>query len=334
MCASAASPTKELTPMRILPTRPLRAVAAALGLTGLFALAAQAHHYRLESATPPAPFLRDGREDVVIEPSGIAPLGDGRRVLVADDQAAALHVVDVATGARGAPLGSSKLPPTTNTGPSWQGMAVDSEGNYYLVGSHSGKTDEERAASSVVVRFRLRSGDPPAIEDASVVRWNIAGPLEAALQAEGLDAARVAEREVGGLAVREAGGRRELVIGLRKPDDKILAVRRRHHRCAVARRHAQPPPHVRVRRRPPRGHLPAAHLAGVRPRDGRVPRPHDDGARQRVPRQHALARQQWPAECGEVIRDIRGWDEGRCPGRARGQSDQPPDRDQAPDHLR
>ena len=84
--------------MRILPTRSLRAAVAALGLTGLFAVAAQAHHYRLESATSPAPFLRDGRADVVIEPSGVAPLGDGRRVLVADDQAAALHVVDVATG--------------------------------------------------------------------------------------------------------------------------------------------------------------------------------------------------------------------------------------------
>ena len=210
--------------MRILPTRPLRAVAAALGLTGLFAPATQAHHYRLESASPAAPFLRDGRADHVIEPSGVAPLGDGRRVLVADNKAAVLYVVDVATGAFvGAPLSSSKLAPTTSTGPSWKGMAVDSEGNYYLVGSHAGKSDEERAVSSVVVRFRLRSGDHPSIEDDSVVRWNIADSLEAALRAEGLDAARVAKREVGGLAVRELGGHRELVIGLRKPDDKIRA---------------------------------------------------------------------------------------------------------------
>jgi hypothetical protein len=198
--------------------------AAVLGLTGLFALAAQAHHWRLESRSPAAPFLRDGRVDVVIEPSGVVPLGDGRRVLVADDRAAALHVVDVATGALvGAPLGSSRLHPTTNTSPSWEGMTLDSEGNYYLVGSQSGKSDEERAASSVVARFRLRGGDPPAIDDASVVRWNIARPLEAALAAQGLDAARVAEREVGGLAVRESGGRRELVIGLKKPDDKVRA---------------------------------------------------------------------------------------------------------------
>jgi hypothetical protein len=198
--------------------------AAVLGLTGLLTLAAQAHHWRLESASPAVPFLRDGRVDLVIEPSGVVPLGDGRRVLVADDRAAALHVVDVATGALvGAPLGSSKLHPPTKTSPSWQGMTLDSEGNYYLVGSHSGKSDEERAASSVVVRFRLRGGDPTAIDHASVVRWNIARPLEAALEAQGLDVARVAEREVGGLAVRESGGRRELVIGLRKPDDKVRA---------------------------------------------------------------------------------------------------------------
>jgi hypothetical protein len=210
--------------MRMLPTSLLRAAAVVPGLAGLFAVAALAHHYRLESASKPAPFLRDGRVDAAIEPSAVAPIGDGRRVLVADDQAGALHVVDVATGALvGAPLGSLKFPPTTNTGPNWKGMALDSVGNYYLVGSHSGKSDGERAACSAVVRFRLRGGESSAIDDDSVVRWDIARPLEDALRAQGLDAARVAEREVEGLAVRESAGRRELVIGLKKPDDKVRA---------------------------------------------------------------------------------------------------------------
>jgi hypothetical protein len=222
--AAAARPTKELTPMRGLPTRPLGAAAIALGLVGLFAAPARAHHWRLETATLPAPFLRDGRVDVVIEPSGVAPLGDARRVLVAHDKAAPLYVVDVATGTVvGAPLGSPKFPPTTKFGPKWEGMALDSEGNYYIVGSHSGKSDEERAACSAVVRFRLRGGDTPAIDDASVVRWDIARSLEAALRAQRLDERRVAERKIGGLAIREAGGRRQLVIGLRGPDDKVRA---------------------------------------------------------------------------------------------------------------
>jgi hypothetical protein len=117
---SAARPTEELTPMRGLPTRPLGAAAVALGLAGLFAVAARVHHYRLETATPPASFLRDGRVDVVIEPSGVAP-------------------------------------------------------------------------------------------------------LEAAQRAQGLDAAQVAERKIEGLAIREGGGRRELVFGLREPDDKVPA---------------------------------------------------------------------------------------------------------------
>ncbi len=224
MRGAAGRPTEELTPMRGLRTLPLRATAVALVIAGLITGTARAHHWRLESAALPAPFLRDGRVDVMIEPSGVALLGDGRRVLVADDKAAALHVVDVATGALvGAPLSSPKFPPTSRIGPKWAGMALDSEGNYYLVGSHSGKSDEERAASSAVVRFRLRGGETPAIDDASVVRWDIARPLEALLRAQRLDEARVAEQKIGGLAIREVGGRRQLVIGLGAPDDKVRA---------------------------------------------------------------------------------------------------------------
>jgi hypothetical protein len=219
-----AHPTEELTPMRGHPTRPLRVATVALGLAGLFAVAAKAHHYRLESATPPAPFLRDRQADAVIEPSAVEPLLDGRRVLVANGKSAALHVVDLATGTLlGSPLGSPKFPLTTGSGPRWEDMALDTEGDYYLVGSHTAKSDEERAARDSVVRFRLRGGDPPAIDDASVVCWDITRPLEAALRAQGLDPARNAERQVEGLAVLEGGARRELVIGLRKPDDKVRA---------------------------------------------------------------------------------------------------------------
>jgi hypothetical protein len=200
----------------------LRAAAVALGLFGLFALVARAHHYRLESATSPAPFLKDGRVDVVIEPTGVVPLGDGRRVLVAHEKAAPLHVLDLDTGALvGAPLGSPKFLSTAKTGPNWAGMALDSDGNYYLVGSHSGKNEEERATSSTVIRFRLRGSEEPTIDNASVVRWDIARPLEAALRAQRLDEGLVAKRKIAGLAVRDAGGRLELVIGLSEPDDKV-----------------------------------------------------------------------------------------------------------------
>ncbi len=214
-------------------------------------------------------------------------------------------------------------------------MTLDSEGNYYLVGSHSGKSDEERAASSVVVRFRLRGGDPPAIDDASVVRWNIARPLEAALQVQGVDAARVAEREVGGLAVREAGGRRELVIGLKKPDDKVRAFAaditdapspeatlslRRAFAFDADRREGIAPQLTSLE------YVPA--MGGFLVLTAMV------GDRQRGPRQHPLARQQRPAECGALVCDDRGRDEGRGPGRARRQGVRPPNRDQAPDRLR
>ncbi len=200
-------------------------VLAAIALAGP-AAHAQDSRFRLESASLPRPLINGEAPDVVIEASGVEPIGDGRRFLVAHDKAPALHVVDLASGRLvGQPITSPKFPPQTKSGPKWEGMARDSEGNTYLIGSHSGKTDAERDEKAVLIRFRLKdgSGDAPAIDDDSVVRWHVARSLAAALKAQGLDEARVNKRKIEGLAVRERDGRRELVIGLREPGDKVRA---------------------------------------------------------------------------------------------------------------
>ncbi len=166
----------------------------------------------------------------MIEASAAEPIGDGRRFLLAHDKHPALYVVDLATGRiMGDPITSAKLPtPSPLGGPKWEGMARDSEGNFYLIGAHVGKTDEERASKSVLVRFRLQDRDLPQIDDASVVRWDISRSLVEALKTQGLSPDQVKERKIEGLAIREsktADGtvRRELVIGLRNPDDKVRA---------------------------------------------------------------------------------------------------------------
>ena len=150
---------------------------AAIALTG-HAAHAQDVRMRLESATLPRPFINGEAPDAVIEASGVEPIGgDGRRFLVAHDKAPALHVVDLASGRLvGKPLTSPRFPAQSKAGPKWEGMARDSEGNYYLIGSHSGKTDAERDEKAVLIRFRLRdgSGDTPAIDDDSIVRWHVA----------------------------------------------------------------------------------------------------------------------------------------------------------------
>jgi hypothetical protein len=205
-----------------------------LVLLGTFASApavAVADDFRLEAATLPAPLVdATGKPNLVIEASGVEPIGDGRRILVAHDKHPALFVVDVATGRIvGEPLTSSKFPePSKLGGPKWEGMARDTEGNYYIIGAHVGKTDEERACKSVLLRFRLKDSDQPAIDDASVVSWHIARSLESALKAQGLPPAEVAKRKIEGLAIREtrkADGSttRELAIGLRAPTDKVRA---------------------------------------------------------------------------------------------------------------
>ena len=63
---------------------------AAIGLLPTFAIA---DDFRLESPTLPMPLTKDGKVDVVIEASGVEPIGDGHRILVAHDKHPALFVV-------------------------------------------------------------------------------------------------------------------------------------------------------------------------------------------------------------------------------------------------
>jgi hypothetical protein len=205
---------------------PLR-ITLLLGMIGLVPSLALADEFRLESVTLPAPLLDGGKVDTLIEASGVEPIGDGRRLLVAHDKDPALYIVETATGRiLGAPINSPHFPKKNDAGPKWEGMARDSEGNFYLIGAHNGKTVEERATKSVLIRFRLNDGDSPAIDDASITTWHVAHALESALKATGLSPEQVAARKVEGLTIREKKGadgsnRRELFIGLREPKDKI-----------------------------------------------------------------------------------------------------------------
>ncbi len=131
---------------------------AALAIVTASPAIARADDFRLEGASLPIPLVDEsGKVNVVIEASGVEPIGDGRRVLVAHDKHPALFVVDIATGRiAGDPITSSKFPEASKLGgPKWEGMARDAEGNYYIIGAHVGKTDEERACKSVLLRFKL-----------------------------------------------------------------------------------------------------------------------------------------------------------------------------------
>jgi hypothetical protein len=165
----------------------------------------------------------------VIEASAVEPIGDGRRFLVAHDKDPALYIVELAGGRIVGPsITSPRFPQLNVGGPKWEGMARDSEGNFYLIGAHNGKTDEERATKNVLIRFRLKDDNLSAIDDASIVNWHIARSLETSLKAAGLPPEEVVKRKVEGLTIRETKtadgkGRRELLIGLREPSDKVRA---------------------------------------------------------------------------------------------------------------
>jgi hypothetical protein len=203
----------------------------------LLAPAARADEVQVEWAPPPVSFLLPatsgagpkGVVDAALEASAVEPIGDGRLLLVADDKTNDSVVVEAATALRvGQPLGCRTFP---GENAKWEAMACDEEGAYYLIGSHSGRPGE-LAAHSYLFRFRLKGGGadgtPLAIDESSVVRWDVAG----ALAKEGLySRADPAKHRVKieGLAVRtrrDPAGRiagRELVVGLREPDDPITA---------------------------------------------------------------------------------------------------------------
>ncbi len=212
--------------MIALCIRPIRLAAlAALFALGP-ALAAIAGDLELTQITLPQPFLEDGKVNNVIEASGVEPIGNGR-FLLAHDKAPALYVVELETGRiLGAPITSSRLPVQNGAGPKWEGMARDSDGNFYIIGAHNGKTDDERATKSHLYRFRLKDTDPPAIDDSSVVAFHAAKGIEQALKSLGVEPSLINKRKVEGLTIREhsdASGAKlkELVIGLRAPTDKV-----------------------------------------------------------------------------------------------------------------
>ncbi len=196
----------------------------------------QAGKFEVSAASPAVLFVDGaGKTDGSIEASGVASLGDGTRVLVAHDRVSGLICVDRATGRiLGEPVGCAAFPDSSDAKkrPKWEALAQDDEGFYYVIGSHSG-TPEEKVARAYLFRFKVE-GDgseahPAKIVESSVRRWHVDASIVALLQAEGLDSTALDKRKIEGLAVRSrrgANGRlieRQLVIGLREPDDLVRA---------------------------------------------------------------------------------------------------------------
>jgi hypothetical protein len=181
----------------------------------------------------PREFLQlDGQVEGVVEASGVEPIGTGARILVVHDKAPALRVYDLETGRQvGEPISCTDFPSGLEVGPKWEGLALDAEWHYYVIGSHSGKNDDERGQRAYLYRFVLEgdgtAAKPYTVAPGSVRRWHVHDGLIEALKRDGVDAGRLAKRKIEGLAVREsrdASGKiasRILAIGLREPDDLV-----------------------------------------------------------------------------------------------------------------
>jgi hypothetical protein len=196
------------------------------------ALAVRAQEVQVEIVQPPMRFLTadTGREDRRIEPSGVAPIGDGSVLLVACDKNACLSVVEAATGR----IKQSFSVGVFDNRPKWEDLAHDDEGAYYVIGSRFVEQPTEDGAQKRLMAvprllsFRLRieggGGTPFVIDSESIIEWDIGD----ALAAEGYHRdPRKNEVNIEGLTVRtlrDKAGQvtlRELVVGIREPHNPI-----------------------------------------------------------------------------------------------------------------
>jgi hypothetical protein len=220
--------------IRLSARRLVQAAGVAAILCGGLTASGLAQDIRVDSATLPIPFIQGGQGagtvDNVLEASGVEPIGDGRLLLVAHDKVEALHVVEAATGKVITNALTCKAFPTgLKVGPKWEGMTRDEHGNFYVIGSHSGKNDQERSERAHLFRFRLTGGEgntPISIDEGSVVRWQAGASLSSALAREVSDLEMVKKLKIEGLTLwkhRDAAGaeRTELVVGLREPTDLV-----------------------------------------------------------------------------------------------------------------
>ena len=200
---------------------------------GLFSASAFAGEFAVEKNGAPIPFLaaESTKVDGVIEASAIASIGDGSLVLIAHDKTTEMFVAELSTGQIvGKPLTTPKFPNGAKIPPKWEGLARDREGFVYVIGTHGGKTDEERPSRSFLFKFRLTggtAGSPVAIDEASVTRFRIEDSLKSVLSESVKSAKAVDKRKIEGLAIREipASGNQAasalLAVGLREPGDLV-----------------------------------------------------------------------------------------------------------------
>jgi hypothetical protein len=197
----------------------------------LVTMDSEAQEAHVAMVQPPIKFLAidSGETDVKVEMSAVAPIGDGTLLLMADDENKNLLVVEAATGK----LKQTLTVKGVEKKPKWEAMAIDAEGDYYIISAHSVKDPNEADAQaklkarSRLFHFRLKGGTdgaPLIIDESSIIEWDVTD----ALRAEGYDPDPHKNRvKIEGLAVRTLRDPvkntmvRELVIGLREPTEPV-----------------------------------------------------------------------------------------------------------------
>ena len=146
------------------------------------------------SGTGPVVFFKDQPS---VEPSGVAPIGDGTYLLVADDNTRDLLIVEKQTGKI---LRTNLVIPGLNRNPDWEAMAKDGE-DFYLMGS-----------KGLLFRFRLNEQE----KDWSKIQVTAAKELLISNFDLVKTELKGRKPEMEGLAIYVNDQKKELVVGVRE----------------------------------------------------------------------------------------------------------------------
>jgi hypothetical protein len=192
---------------------PLISTLSVCSLAGFCFLACIATSIRAQGVNVQGRVLLPFKNPEGIEASAVEPIGDGTYLLVANDKKSELLIVKAATGEITKPY--LPIPGLQCSYCDWEGMAKDSDNNYYLIGSQSD-----------LVRFRLNDEhekNPLKIviePDTSIL------DIKKSFDSVKRNELKGHSAELEGLAVRENSGVKELVVGVRQFDSETVYIYR------------------------------------------------------------------------------------------------------------
>lgn len=169
--------------------------------------------------------------DKIIEPSGVVAVDDeGKYLMVIDDKSDGDRVENLRIFTETGEFVTKLKIKQADKKPKWEALAKDDDGNFYVIGSHAGDSEEKVKKRATLFRFRLlKDGETFKIDegDKKTIKFDLTNSLKT-LQIDGKNiydekpgSEENQKAKIEGLAFRTIENKKYLVIGFREPDSLV-----------------------------------------------------------------------------------------------------------------